>query len=98
MVNTRQKWDREADGMPLLVSVLYKYGVPSAIALGLVWLMALKVLAGIDDIKADQKQHSMMTSFYLYQICVATAEQSGRSEALCDPRNSGYNFNMEKKP
>lgn len=98
MVNPRQKWDREEDGMPLWASVLYKVGVPSAIALGLVWLMALKLLAGMDDIKSDQKQHSLMTAFYLYQICVASAEQSGRSEATCDPHNSGYNFNLERKP
>lgn len=96
-MNPRQKWDREEDGMPLWARVFYKYGVPSAIALGLVWLVATRLLAGIDEIKQDQKQHSMLTGFYLYQICVMAAEQNGRSEAVCDPHNSNF-YTPERKP
>lgn len=96
MVNPRNKWDREEDGMPLWAKILYKYGVPSAIALGLVWIVSTRILAGIDEIKTDQKQHSMMTGFYLYQICVTAAEQAGRSEALCDPHTTNF-YSPEKK-
>ncbi len=81
--NPRDVYEREDDNMPLWAKVLYRYGVPSAIALGLVWLIGTRILNGIERIELSQQQHNMSTSFYLRQICTLNAEAAGHNPALC---------------
>lgn len=82
--NPREAYEREEDGMPLWAKILYRYGVPSAIALGLVWLIAARLMAGVDRIEQSQHDHAVSTAFYLRQICISNAEAAGHTPAICD--------------
>ena len=91
-MNPRQAFERETDNMPVWAKILYKYGVPSAIALFLVWFIAVQLLAAVRDVQASLKRveegihnHAYQTSFYMRAMCINTAVQSGQSTALCDP-------------
>lgn len=78
--------------MALWARVLYKYGVPSAIALFLVWVVATQLLAAVRDIQSSLQRvesgihdHSFQTNFYMRAMCVNTAVQAGKPPAVCDP-------------
>lgn len=78
--------------MPVWARILYKYGVPSAIALFLVWFIAGQLNKNVqainekmDHIGSEVHDHVFQTNFYQHSICVMTAKQSGQPISLCDP-------------
>lgn len=90
--NTRQQWDREEDNMALWARILYKYGVPSGIALFLVWFTALQLNSSIkqvqdqlNTIKTEVHDHVFQTGFYMRAVCIMTAKQSGQPVSMCEP-------------
>lgn len=83
--NPRETYEREEDTMPLWAKILYRYGVPSVIALGLVWLIGTRILATMERIEQSQQRHEMSTQFYLRQICITGAAAAGQPSGLCNP-------------
>lgn len=83
--NPRDLYEREEDNMPLWAKILYRYGVPSAIALGLVWLIATRIMGSLERIENSQHEHASSTAFYLRQICLSNAEAGGHTPYFCDP-------------
>ena len=82
--------------MPIWARIIYKYGVPSAIALFLVWIVATQLLAAVRDIQDSLRRvetgihdHSYQTNFYMRATCINTAVQAGQNVALCDPPKIG---------
>lgn len=81
--------------MPLWAKVLYRYGVPSAIALFLVWFVSARILKTMEDMKSDMNgslksigsevhDHVFQTGYYMHAMCVMTAKQSGQPASLCE--------------
>lgn len=92
-MNPRQVYERENDNMSLWMRVLYKYGVPSAIALFLVWFIAVQLLGEVRGVQATLQRveqgvhdHAYQTNFYMRAMCINTAIQAGQNTAQCDPR------------
>lgn len=72
------------DDMPAWLRGVYRYGVPSVIALFLVYSMNKTVASDIATIHEELNQHIAEQRFYLRAICLNTAkDEAGR--ALCVP-------------
>jgi preprotein translocase subunit SecY len=90
--NPREVYERETDRMTLWARVLYKYGVPSAIALFLVFIIASQLVKAVGDIQATLikvqqsiHDHAYQTNYYMRATCINTAIQAGQSASLCEP-------------
>lgn len=79
------QWKRETDRLPLWANILYKYGVPSAIALFLVWFITGRLLASVETMKSEMHDHVFSSAFYMKQICVSMAKQAGTPPEACEP-------------
>lgn len=89
--------DSALDSLPLWAKLIYVYGVPSAIAMGLVWLLATQglksqeaVLRSQEVTRQEMHDHSFQTSFYMRSMCISLAELAGKSATQCDPNTSAY--------
>lgn len=96
MHNTRQVYEREEDNMPIWAKILYRYGVPSAIALFLVWVVATRILGAMDmmmksvnEMHTEIHEHMTQTGFYMHSMCVGISVQSGQNPAVCDIPGQG---------
>lgn len=65
---------------PVWVKVLYRYGVPAVIALGLTWTLTHDVSANVAAMRAEH----MELRFYMRAICINSA-QSEADMARCVP-------------
>jgi hypothetical protein len=75
--------DHEPNGLtPLWVRLVYRYGVPAAIALFLTYTITSSVAS---DVTAMRQEH-LELRFYLRGICLNTA-QSESQRSACVPPN-----------
>lgn len=67
-----------------VLRILFRYGLATVIALGLVVWIAFSVSFDIRRMREDLSTHSMETSFYARQTCINTA-QTEAQRASCNP-------------
>ncbi len=70
---------------PMWVKVLYRYGVPAVIALGLTWTLTHDVAANVSAMRAEHQE----IRFYLRAICINSAT-SEAEWARCVPPTDAH--------
>lgn len=78
-----EQFRRESDSMSVWSRILYKYGVPSAIAIFLVWVLATKLLSGIEHVQYDLHDHMFQSAFYQQAMCMNLAKLAGEPPSQC---------------
>jgi cytosine/uracil/thiamine/allantoin permease len=76
--------DALSNGMPLWMKFISLIGVPSSIALYLIWFLTITVLGAISDHNDDHAEEMRVLTSVMQQICANTAENS-TSRARCFP-------------
>jgi hypothetical protein len=65
---------------PWWIEVAYKIGVPSAIAVFLIWFIVAKVSASLEHANGTLDEHVWTTNFYLHAICTNAAKTEAERE------------------
>lgn len=66
------------------VQAVYKLGVPSAIAVALVWFLMSTVSTALASVSQTLNRHQIESQFYLRGICLNTAHDEAE-RANCGP-------------
>lgn len=73
------------NGVPWWVKVGIYFGVPTLFAAFLIWFVTATVAGSLDGMSQKLNEHVATTNFYLFQLCLNTAQTEVQARGCYPP-------------